>query len=70
MCVVLGESGYSMDIICLFWQFIRVLKSFATWYTSSSVVTLHVFCLRLLCILFTLRIIDTNYIFVPSESLP
>jgi len=37
----------------LFWQFVRVLKSFATWYASSSVVTLHSFCLRLFCVVHT-----------------
>ena len=68
MWVVLGESGYTMDIICVFWHFILCFKSFVTGYASSSVVTLHIFCLHLVCVLFTLRIIDTNFIFVPSDS--
>ena len=69
MWVFLGGSGYTMDIICLCWQFIGCFKGFATWYASSSVVTLHIFCLRLLCMLFTLRVTDTNFISVPSGSL-
>jgi hypothetical protein len=58
-----------MDITCLFWQFIWFLKIFATWYASSFVVTLRTFRLRLLCMLFTLRVIDMNFIFFPSDSL-
>jgi len=51
--VVLCGSVHTMHIICLFWQFFRCLKFFFTCCVSSFVVTLHIFCLRLLYVFHT-----------------
>ena len=59
------QYGYHLFVLVVY----LVFKIFVTWSASSFVVTLHIFCLHLLYMLFTFSVIDTNFIFITSDSL-